>query len=220
MRSSSSQGAPAYQATPDASSLNKHQRKTQAMKLRLLKAARRVFARDGFEAASIDDIAAAAGHTRGAFYAHFNTKEELFLALVEQQILDHVKALRTRLETCRTDSERLRCLREHYVASLADRHWSILMIEFKLFTLRHGNLRARTARAYRQMKAILRLQLEPVLPISLLGPPEVHEMKRLALEALLTGLVLESAYDPKRVSESDLGSILRQAFDLFLNLSV
>lgn len=190
------------------------------MKVRLLKAAGRIFARDGFEAASIDDIAAAAGHTRGAFYAHFQTKEELFLALVEEQIRNHVKTLRVGLETCRTDAERLRCLREHYAASMADRHWAILMIEFKLFTLRHGNLRARAVRAYRQMKAILKLQLEPVLPVSLLGPPETHEAKRLALEALLTGLVLETAYDPKRVAEKDLKSILRQAFDDFLKISV
>lgn len=190
------------------------------MKLRLLKAARRIFARDGFEAARIDEIAAAAGHTRGAFYAHFKSKEDLFLALVEQQIAYHANTVRVMLGSCRTDAERMQCLRDYYAARLADRQWSILSIEFKLYALRHGKLRARLAEAHRQMKMIFKPGLEPVLPASLQGPPELQEIKRLALEAMLTGLVLESAFDPKRVSEEGVESILRQAFDLFQKISV
>ena len=49
--------------------------------------------RDGFEAARIEDIAAASGHTRGAFYANFETKEDLFLALLEQQSVKPVTEL-------------------------------------------------------------------------------------------------------------------------------
>lgn len=192
------------------------------MKLRLLKAARRIFARDGFEAARIDEIAAAAGHTRGAFYAHFKTKEELFLALVEQQSSQHVKTVLRLLETCRTDAERIHALREYYAARLADRQWSILMIEFKLYALRHPKLRLRLrlAETFRQVKMVFKPELEPLLPASLQGSPELQEVKRLALEAMLTGLVLETAYDPKRVSEQSVESILRQSFDLFQKISV
>ena len=46
----------------------------------LLDAAEEVFAEKGFMAASLDDIAAAAGYTKGAIYKHFATKEDLFLA--------------------------------------------------------------------------------------------------------------------------------------------
>jgi AcrR family transcriptional regulator len=52
----------------------------------LLDAARRVFARDGFELARLEDIARAAGKTRGALYTHFANKEDLFFALIEQDI--------------------------------------------------------------------------------------------------------------------------------------
>ncbi|MEV0685361.1 TetR family transcriptional regulator [Nocardia sp. NPDC050378] len=45
----------------------------------LLDAAQEVFAEKGFAAATLDDIAHAAGYTKGAIYKHFATKEELFL---------------------------------------------------------------------------------------------------------------------------------------------
>jgi len=57
----------------------------------LLDAAEELFARKGFSAAALDDIADAAGYTRGAIYAHFAGKEELFLAVIErnrQRFLD------------------------------------------------------------------------------------------------------------------------------------
>lgn len=47
----------------------------------LLDAAEEVFAEKGFMAASLDDIAHAAGYTKGAIYKHFATKEDLFLAV-------------------------------------------------------------------------------------------------------------------------------------------
>ena len=49
-------------------------------------AARRVFARDGFEVARLQDIAQEAGKTRGALYSHFADKEDLFFALIEENI--------------------------------------------------------------------------------------------------------------------------------------
>jgi AcrR family transcriptional regulator len=64
---------------------NKHQQKTEATRRKLLEAALQVFSRDGFEAARIEDIAAESGYTRGAFYANFDTKEDLFFALLEEQ---------------------------------------------------------------------------------------------------------------------------------------
>src|SRR3954470_10444855 len=68
---------------------NKHQQKTEETRGRLLKSARKVFSRDGFEAARLEDIAKDAGYTRGAFYAHYDSKEDLFFALLEQQAYEH-----------------------------------------------------------------------------------------------------------------------------------
>lgn len=51
----------------------------------LLDAAERAFARKGLGGAALEDIADTAGYTRGAIYAHFGSKEELFLAVIERQ---------------------------------------------------------------------------------------------------------------------------------------
>ena len=53
---------------------------------KLLAAAEKTFARDGFEAARLEDIASLAGYTRGAFYANFKSKEDIFFALLEEWV--------------------------------------------------------------------------------------------------------------------------------------
>jgi len=51
----------------------------------LLDAAARVFVERGFAGASIEAIAAEAGYTRGAFYSNFSSKNELFVALLQER---------------------------------------------------------------------------------------------------------------------------------------
>jgi AcrR family transcriptional regulator len=51
---------------------------------RLLTAAAQEFARAGFERASVDAISLAAGYAKGTIYNYFPSKEELFLAVVDE----------------------------------------------------------------------------------------------------------------------------------------
>src|SRR5690348_8704901 len=59
-------------------------RKAQT-RARLLHAAARVYARRGFDGATLDEVAAEAGFTKGAVYSHFGSKENLLLALSDEQ---------------------------------------------------------------------------------------------------------------------------------------
>ena len=59
----------------------------------LLTAARELFARQGFEGASVDQITDAAGFTRGAFYSNFDTKESLMVALIERCFAEDLSQL-------------------------------------------------------------------------------------------------------------------------------
>lgn len=52
----------------------------------LLDAAARVIAAQGYEGASVGDIAAEAGYTKGALYAHFGSKSGVFLALARERL--------------------------------------------------------------------------------------------------------------------------------------
>jgi AcrR family transcriptional regulator len=202
---------------PNPAHPSKHQLRTDATRKALLEAARRIFARDGFEAARIEEIAASTGHTRGAFYAHFESKEELFFALLEHEANERLAGLRTLIEREPTPQGRLAALRDFYVERAWDPHWVMLMLEFKLFAVRHPHLRARLARTHRRIRTSLNLAaIDQLMPRGIKGSGRAQESRKVALEALLNGLVLERAYDPRRISKTRLAAVLRQLFDAVL----
>jgi AcrR family transcriptional regulator len=69
-------------------------RSRAATRRRLLETAAGVFAERGIEGASVGELCAAAGFTRGAFYSNFGSKTDLALAMYE----DHVAQLVSRLD--------------------------------------------------------------------------------------------------------------------------
>jgi AcrR family transcriptional regulator len=195
----------------------KHQQRTEATRRALLDAAKRIFSRDGFEAARIEDIAGATGHTRGAFYAHFHSKEDLFFALFEQEAGERLCELRSAMERCPDSVGRLRAMRKFYVERASDREWVMLALEFKLFALRHPKLRARLARTHRRIRESLKLEIiGNLIPQLLKDGRESREVRRVALEAVLNGLVLEHAYDPETISQSQANAVLGRMFDVLM----
>lgn len=184
--------------------LNKHQLRTEATRRALLKSARRIFAHDGFEACRLEDITAAIGHTRGAFYAHFRTKEDLFFALLEQEAEKRLKQINAALEPCKTSNERLAALREFFVSRVSDRRWAMLTMEFKLFAVRHPGMRPRLVATHRRIRASLKVA----------GFDHTRDdLKKAALEAVLAGFSLEHAYDPVRLPKRQATEILGALFD-------
>ncbi len=72
---------------------NRDTRRRRETKERLFAAAAEVFAEVGIGGASIELISERAGFTRGAFYSNFSSKEELLVALVEQEQVARVERL-------------------------------------------------------------------------------------------------------------------------------
>ncbi len=196
--------------------VNKHQKKSEATRRKLLEAGLRVFARDGFEAASLEDIAQESGHTRGAFYANFDTKEDLFLALMEQEGEERMEDLRKRLEAYESREERVRVMREFYMERAHDRPNVLLILEFKMFALRHPKLRSRLAEAQRRIHASLSYEaIKKLLPVR--HGEELPEADKILLQVVLTGLVLEHAYDPKRLPTKEMSATLGRFFDIIVS---
>ena len=54
-------------------------------KQKIVRSARRLFNRLGFETVSIDDVMADAGLTRGSFYSYFESKGDLYAEAVTQE---------------------------------------------------------------------------------------------------------------------------------------
>src|SRR4051812_12520824 len=60
----------------------------------IVAAALAVFAEKGFAAARLEEIAARAGVSKGALYLYFETKEDLFRAVVGQAIAPNMRMIR------------------------------------------------------------------------------------------------------------------------------
>ena len=195
---------------------NKHQQRTQETRRVLIESARRIFARDGFQACRLEDIAAAAGHTRGAFYANFDTKEDLFFALLYEEAEKHSRQIRAAVSRCKTRKERLAAMREYCIKCLADRTWVMLQLEFKLFAVRHAKLRPQLAAAHRRIKASMKL--DDVEELLGMDDKKRNEGTRAVLEALFMGLFLQHAFDPERLSERQAAYYLNALFDFLLQL--
>ncbi|MGC1672196.1 MAG: helix-turn-helix domain-containing protein, partial [Candidatus Acidiferrales bacterium] len=116
---------------------SRQQARTAATRRKLLQAAEQLFARDGFEATRLEDIAAEAGYTRGAFYANFDSKEDIFFALLEQWVAQRIEEVNALLRLRQNPAQRLCTLRQYYVQNAKDRRLVLLSLEFKLFAVRH-----------------------------------------------------------------------------------
>ena len=60
---------------------------------RLMRSAAKVFCRKGMAGGSIDEVAQDAGYTKGAFYANFKSKEELFLAMLDERFAQRLEEI-------------------------------------------------------------------------------------------------------------------------------
>lgn len=59
------------------------QQRSEETRARILESAVKLFSSRGYNKASVDDICAKAGISKGAFYHHFESKQALFLALLD-----------------------------------------------------------------------------------------------------------------------------------------
>lgn len=193
--------------------VSRQRARTEATRGRLLAAAERLFARDGFEAARIEDIAAFAGYTRGAFYANFEDKEDIFFALVEQWINQRIAEVEALLDRPATPAERLGALRDHYAQIAKDRRLTLLSLEFKLFAIRHPKAHARLRVWQRRLRACVGNIVRRVLQEQGHALPIATKVAAVGLGALSNALLLEHLVDPAELNESDIRHLLGLFFD-------
>ncbi len=79
---------------------------------RILRAATRVFARKGFYATKVSEVAKAAGVADGTIYLYFKSKDDLLVSLFEDRIMLLLATLERALSERETPEARLRCVIE------------------------------------------------------------------------------------------------------------
>jgi len=165
--------------------------KSERTRTELLRAAEVVFARDGFEASRIEDIAAEAGRSRGAFYANFANKTEVFLTLRSLATRRRARALRERIQDVKNDEERYNEIIRYIVEQICDTQTQLLQIEFKLFALRHPELLADLAEKHLEAStSVNRQELSDLFPEKNEKLAETR-CNTLAVEAMVPELIAQ-----------------------------
>jgi len=163
---------------------------------RLIEAAAAVIAEKGFDRASLEDIAALAGMTRGAVYGNFKNKEELFLALIETQW----KPIVPPLKPGATLREQMRIVGKT-VAGVAKerRKYAAVATAFQLYTLTHAPMRARLTEKNRAIYRWIEKELLKVIPAKNLPMPAKQFVR--VLDAVTTGLLFTYFQTPELITE-------------------
>ena len=166
---------------------------------RLLDAAAAVFAKRGIEAASLDEVAEAAGYTKGAIYSNFASKTDLIVALIERRIAAQAEAAEAALDGM-TLEEGLRALDQEAHREGVDREWIVLAMEFWLQAMRDERARAAMAERYELARGLSAGMLARKYAEAGEEPPLPPRELAIVIEALGVGVAVQSLLDPARVS--------------------
>jgi AcrR family transcriptional regulator len=114
---------------------------------KLIESAHEVVAREGYENASIDLIAENAGYSKGAFYSNFESKEAIFLELLETHSSQDVPEIAALVEGIADPNQMITVISDWADRRSRDPTWGVLALELlrrarldKTFTPRHARL--------------------------------------------------------------------------------
>jgi AcrR family transcriptional regulator len=119
----------------------------EVTRVRLIEAAERLFVRKGFDDASVEEISATAGYSRGAFYSNFDNKEQVFLAVIDRR---RPKALDYILQQAYEPVERISAVREWFSNQWRLKDFIALRTEFSRRAMRDRSARKHLAELLRQ----------------------------------------------------------------------
>jgi AcrR family transcriptional regulator len=176
----------------------------------LLAAARAVFERCGFHRASLDEIAEAAGYTKGAVYSHFSGgKDELFLAVLDRHIDERVPTYEQTILGPDSFEGSLRAIARR-LAALGDEDpdWTPLLVEFWTHASHRSELRAAVRERNERQLATIGGYIEALADRHgiVWAMPPIEVVRGSA--ALARGLGLERLVDP----EAPLGERFEELF--------
>ncbi|HEY2141408.1 MAG TPA: TetR/AcrR family transcriptional regulator [Solirubrobacteraceae bacterium] len=180
----------------------------------ILDAAARVFATRGYSDASINEIAAEAGFSKGALYWNFSSKEGLFFALLDERIDAPIRALFEMTEAAPADQTMEKQVSRGLAAVLEqERDLVLLFHEYSAMAARDPHLREKYVERNVMLRAGLARAFEARVAALGAKPAVGAEEIATAVIALADGLSIEQLTEPEVVSEELFGQILSLILD-------
>ena len=185
----------------------------QQTRARLLDAAEEIFAREGYTAASVEQIAEHANYSKGAVYSNFVSKEALFLALLERNMDRDDEQLRKIAASSETAADILEGLLSRLRVFEHKMDLCLLVTEFQI----EAGRRKEVAQSFAELFRRHRREFAGILTqlFERAGQPLPVKAEHLAtiIFAMVGGLALQHAADPRSVTRS----LLTRSVSLFLN---
>jgi AcrR family transcriptional regulator len=165
----------------------------------LLHAASKLFCKRGLEGTSIDEVAEAAGYTKGAFYANFKSKEELFLVMLDERFSTELERLDRALAGTDDPDTEARLAAAEFIHFASDDDWPRLYFQFAAHAARNEEFRQELATRQQAMRERLvtvyerwinEFGVDPPLPIA-----EIAAMTYFMADGFLVDRLIEPGLD-------------------------
>ena len=175
----------------------------------LLRSAAKIFTCKGMQQASIDEIAEDAGYTKGAFYANFKSKEELFLAMLDERFAERIEEIDRAVRSEADPESQARQAGADFIRAItADVEWERLFFEFTAYASRNEDFRQELVTRNRALRARIAKMLEERARELDWEPPVSSDEAATMIFAMANGIALEKLLEPESVSEELYGAML------------
>ena len=154
-----------------------------------------MFARRGYFAATLDEVASEAGVSKGSVYYNFESKEDLFLSLLSERIAERLEEIGAMLDDPARDPA---AAGTAFVKRIErDPRWAPLFFEFVAISARTPAIRRRFAEWMLETRARIAEMIEVAFAGRrlALAPDELAAV----VSALANGLLIERMFDPEGV---------------------
>lgn len=181
----------------------------------LLAAARRVFLARGYHGSTLEAIAAEAGFSKGVVYSQFESKADLFLALLDERIAERAAENELGVREAGGGAAAVAAL-----CALGRRRaqretdWNLLLLEFRAQAAREPALNERYAKAHaRAIDGIARL-LTRMFEAAGVEPARPPELLATFVLALTSGVNLENLVAPGSLPTDAVVELLERTLGL------
>jgi AcrR family transcriptional regulator len=193
---------------PRANARLSREEKKAMTRTKLLDAAAIVFARKGFNGASLDDVADEAGLTKGAVYSNFGSKDDLIQTLLEQRLGEPQYTIADQVDATASREEQAKQAGELFIQMFErNRDMHLLDLEFMAHMARNPDLAGRRDSYLRRVDAMAASMEEHAAAAGETLPLPARELT-IALFSLGNGIVMERLINPGFVPDDLFARVL------------
>ncbi|HYU61707.1 MAG TPA: TetR/AcrR family transcriptional regulator [Solirubrobacterales bacterium] len=178
----------------------------------LLRSAAKVFCRKGMEGGSIDEVAQDAGYTKGAFYANFKSKEELFLAMLDERFEERLEEIDRVAAAGGGIEDQAREAGADFARHLGDDEWHRLFLEFTAYAARDEDFRQELTTRLRSLRERIAAVYRSTAEQAGTEPPLPVEQVAMMTFTMANGFALAKLLEPDEVPDELFGTMLAVLF--------